>query len=245
MADVARRTQTAVRSRAVNPDFSRERSRPRPRRTRTNDDVEPRNQRYREPANHHPPPHQSSPQISTTIDGEARYAMDVIVQPPPTARLGTALQPPVTIRLRSLNPDTTDDLDPTNLLAVATLTSDSINDSTDPVDLTALLSGRVFDSIHPFAEDDTDSQGVGYVSFPDLAICGEGTWRIRVTLIRIRSPTSEPSVSSRGGSSVQVVDSNPITVERGSGLGRESGEEAADMLQSLRRSRTRRRSPVP
>jgi len=170
--------------------------------------------------------------------------MDVIVQPPPTARLGIALQPPVTVRLRCLDGDIADDSETTNLLAVATLTSDSINDSTDPVDLTTLLSGHVFDSIHPFSEDDSNTvnQGVGYVSFPDLAICGEGTWRIRVTLVRILASAGEASSSTRGGSSVQVVDSSPITVERSAGLGRESGEGSTDMLQTLRRTRTRMRS---
>jgi hypothetical protein len=131
----------------------------------------------------------------------------------------------------------TDDAETTSLLAVATLTSDSINSSTDPVDLTTILSGRVFDSIHPFSEDDptlgphvsnvATTNGIGYVSFPDLAIGGEGTWRIRVTLIRIRTPPNESSVSSSGGANVQVVDSNPITIEHGSpNLGRESSKHA-------------------
>ncbi|OCK85585.1 hypothetical protein K432DRAFT_256646, partial [Lepidopterella palustris CBS 459.81] len=148
------------------------------------------------------------------------YAMDVIVQPPSTVRLGIVLQPPVTVRLRSPPGDPASDADiaeTTNLLAVATLTADSINDSTNPGDLSALLAGRRFDSIHPYPEDDegpADARGVGYVSFPDLVIRQEGTYRIRVTLIRIRASVSGESVAAAGGSSVQVVESETVTVER-------------------------------
>lgn len=178
--------------------------------------------------------------------------MDMIVQPPSAAQLGTTLQPPVTVRLRNLNSESAEDADnaeTANLLAVATLTSDSINDSANPVDPNSLLGGRRFDSIHPFTgeEDDlhsydtAETRGVGYVSFPDLVIRQEGTYRIRVTLIKIRGAAGEVPAFS-GGSSVQAIDSNPITVERNA-TGLDSGEEGGELLQSLRRRRTRRRSP--
>jgi hypothetical protein len=54
-------------------------------------------------------------------------------------------------------------------------------------------------------------QGVGYMRFPDLVIRQVGTYRIRITLVRM--PTSNPSGS---GVTIQIVDSNPIVVH-GSG----------------------------
>lgn len=99
VADTARRTQTAerIRSRAVEADFVRERSRHLSRRNRTNENVEQdpaggrRNftaQRPRELANRH---------SSSVIDDQTTYGMDMIVQPPSTARLGAALRPLVTV----------------------------------------------------------------------------------------------------------------------------------------------------
>ena len=160
--------------------------------------------------------------------------MDIIVQPPSTARLGAALRPPVTVRLRTVNGEAADEADnaeTANLLAVATLTADSFNDSANPIDPNSLLEGRRFDSIHPFIGDDdlhghetAETRGVGYVSFPDLVIRQEGTYRIRVTLIKVRSATGETRLASPGGSSVQVIDSNPITVERNATIDLDSGK---------------------
>lgn len=178
----------------------------------------------------------------------------MIVQPPSTARLGAALRPPVTVRLRTVNGETAgeaDNAETANLLAVATLTADSFNDSASPIDPNSLLEGRRFDSIHPFIGDDdlhghetAETRGVGYVSFPNLVIRQEGTYRIRVTLIKVRSATGETSLASPGGSSVQVIDSNPIIVEQNATIDLDSAEDEGELLQSLRRSRTRRRSLV-
>ena len=50
--------------------------------------------------------------------------------------------------------------------------------------------------------DVAGSQGVRYMSFPDLVVRQAGTYRIRITLLRT-------------GTAVQVVDSNPIIVQNG------------------------------
>lgn len=242
VADVARRTQTAerIRSRAVETDFVREGSRHLSRRNRTNENVEQdpaggrRNfttQRPRELANRH---------SSSVIDDQTTYGMDMIVQPPSTARLGAALRPPVTVRLRTANGETAgeaDNAETANLLAVATLTADSFNDSANPIDPNSLLEGRRFDSIHPFIGDDdlhghetAETRSVGYVSFPDLVIRQEGTYRIRVTLIKVQSATNETPLASPGGSSVQVIDSNPITVERNATIDLDFAEDGGELL---------------
>jgi hypothetical protein len=155
--------------------------------------------------------------------------MDVVLQPPATARAGQPLNGAIVVRLRTTNTDPDEAItDSPNLVAVATLVpGPNSTGSTDPDVLNNLLAGRRFDSVHPFSDDAADGaigsmemdhpNGVGYMMFPELVIRQAGSYRIRITLIRIRNSTSDPPVASAsGGASVQVVDSNPITVQ-GSG----------------------------
>ncbi|KAL7770551.1 hypothetical protein CFE70_000488 [Pyrenophora teres f. teres 0-1] len=154
--------------------------------------------------------------------------MDIVVQPPRTARVGQTMPGSIVVRLRTINADTDDAVaDSTNLVAVAALVPGPNSAvPADPNALNTLLTGRVFDSIHPFNDDEADGsiasmdmadpQGVGYMRFPDLVIRQPGTYRIRITLIRIRNSASDPPVTSAGnGLAVHVVDSNPIVVNGG------------------------------
>lgn len=155
--------------------------------------------------------------------------MDIVVQPPRTARVGQSLAGSIVVRLRTTNADPEDVVaDSGNLVAVATLIPGNSAVPADPSVLNALLVGRRFDNIHPFADDEADGSiasmdmadpnGVGYMRFSDLAIRQVGTYRIRITLIRLRNSASEAPVSSAGhGASVQVVDSNLIVVGAGAG----------------------------
>ncbi|KAJ4374929.1 hypothetical protein N0V83_002007 [Neocucurbitaria cava] len=187
--------------------------------------------------------------------------MDIVVQPPRTARVGQTMPGSIIVRLRTTNADPDDAVaDSTNLVAVATLVpGPNSTASTDPSVLNALLIGRRFDSIHPFADDEADGSiasmdmadpsGVGYMRFPELVIRQAGTYRIRITLIRIRNSASDPPVSSAGnGSAVHIVDSNPIVVY-GSGpatnMAAYNGDDDVDdggWLEVLRSIQTRRRS---
>ncbi|EDU41376.1 conserved hypothetical protein [Pyrenophora tritici-repentis Pt-1C-BFP] len=159
---------------------------------------------------------------------DIRYVMDIVVQPPRTARVGQTMPGSIVVRLRTINADTDDAVaDSTNLVAVAALVPGPNSAvPADPNALNTLLTGRVFDSIHPFNDDEADGfiasmdmadpQGVGYMRFPDLVIRQAGTYRIRITLIRIRNSASDPPVTSAGnGLAVHVVDSNPIVVNGG------------------------------
>jgi hypothetical protein len=154
---------------------------------------------------------------------DIQYAMDIVVQPPQTARVGHTIPGSIIVRLRTTNTDPDDAIaNSSNLVALATLVPGPNSSSpTDPSVLSSLLAGRRFDSIHSFADDEADGsiasmdmagpQGVGYMRFPDLVIRQVGTYRIRITLVRM--PTSNPSGS---GVTIQIVDSNPIVVH-GSG----------------------------
>lgn len=154
--------------------------------------------------------------------------MDVVLQPPATARAGHPLPGSIIVRLRTTNTEPDDAIaDSQNLVAVATLVpGPNSTGSTDPTVLNNLLAGRRFDSIHPFSDDVADGaigsmemddpRGVGFMYFPDLIIRQTGVFRVRITLIRIRNSSSDPPVASAsGGASVQIVDSNPIVVNGG------------------------------
>jgi hypothetical protein len=154
--------------------------------------------------------------------------MDILVQPPSTAWAGHNIGGNIIVRLRITDDYLNDAIaDSTNLVAIATLVRDSNwPGSRDPNVLNTLLTGRRFDSIHPFSDDEADGsissmemshpRGVGYMRFPELVIRQAGTYRIRITLIRIRNSSSDaPAPSASAGASVQIVDSNPITVSGG------------------------------
>lgn len=154
--------------------------------------------------------------------------MDIVVQPPRTARVGQTIPGSIIVRLRTTNADPDDAVaDSVNLVALATLVpGPNSTGPSDPHLLNSSLAGRRFDSVHPFADDEADGSiasmdmddpyGVGYMHFPDLSIRQAGTYRIRITLIRIRHSATDPPVASAGnGSTVHVVDSTPIVVNGG------------------------------
>ena len=156
---------------------------------------------------------------------DIRYAMDIVLQPPATARAGQALNGSIIVRLRTTNTNPDEAImDSSNLFAIASLVpGPGTTYSADPAVLNTLLAGgRRFDSIRPFSDDAADGvigsmelddpQGVGYMMFPGLIIKQAGSYRIRIALVR--SDPNYPSPS--GGVTVQVVDSNPIMVQ-GSG----------------------------
>lgn len=211
MADVAQRTQTSRNFRvvSVDTDYSRERRLHRQRRAQHLDrgngnSLSGRSDSLRRRS-------RGTNACGTWVAGESQqpYAMDVIIQPPTNAQPGMALDPAVTVRLRSLRSYGASDSeisDINSLVAVATLTTAGTSEPVNP----QILLGRRFDSVHPFPEDDGPEgrQVLGYVSFPDLAISAEGTFRIRVTLVKMGYSFGQ------GGSHVQAIDSQPITIMR-------------------------------
>lgn len=131
------------------------------------------------------------------------YVMDVVAQPPRSARPGQALRATVTIRLRRSHAAPDSDLEDGRLLVVATLVTRGADGADVPVGPDALTGPRLFDNIHPVEED---SEGVvGYASFPDLAIRHEGMYKIRIALIR---------VNGTHGETMQIVDTQSIVVGR-------------------------------
>ena len=157
---------------------------------------------------------------------DSGYVMDIIVQPPASARAGSPINGTIIVRLRSTTQSQNEATeDASNLAAIASLVpGPNSTVSSDPAVLHTLLAGRRCENIHTFADDEADgsiasmelnndARAVGYMRFSDLVIRQAGTYRIRITLIRIRNSSSDPPVASvTGGLSVHVVDSNPIVV---------------------------------
>lgn len=219
MTDVAQRSylRDNLGPRVVESSYGKERSRNGPRRARDADD---RSQRVRRQPNPRSPRSETSRprrRSSASSGGSSAqrpsYALNMVKQPPSTIPLGAAVDPSVLV---SLMPSAdTGRIDPSRLLAVATLVADSQTGERIPLEAGILAGQKMFDSVQPF----TDQQDArlaqscvaghvfGYVSFSGLVIRQSGIFRIRVTLI-------ETSPITQGGSSVQVVDSEPIRVER-------------------------------
>jgi hypothetical protein len=154
--------------------------------------------------------------------------MDIVVQPPRTARVGQTLSGSIVVRLRTTNTDPEEAVaDSSSLFAVAALVpGPNTSGSPDPNALSTLLAGQIYDSLHSFNDDEADGfiasmdmadpYSVGYMRFPQLIIRQAGTYRIRITLFQL--PNSGSDASPGNGVAVHVVDSNPIVVNGGGPL---------------------------
>lgn len=118
--------------------------------------------------------------------------MNVIVQPPSAIRPGAPLHPPIVVRLegrRSLGASSIVNANDGSIWALASVVSADGMVALAPPQ-SNLLSGTLVDSIHT-ASVEEDSRGMGYMTFPNLAINQTGNYRIRVSLVRM--PTIEDS----------------------------------------------------
>ncbi|KAF2084874.1 hypothetical protein K490DRAFT_59195 [Saccharata proteae CBS 121410] len=188
------------------------------RRTQTNDNLGPRrvraglesdgmrtlNSRARDPTIR-----QQSVGRVDGADSRGSFAMDVIAQPASNVRLGQSMRAPIAIRIRRGASYAQDAglAESGRLMAVASLMASSAGE--DVAVPTGILSGsQMVDSIHPpseyGSEYDTDGDVVGYATFPDLIVSREGTYRIRIALIKV----------SGHGETMQAVDTRMFVVRR-------------------------------
>jgi hypothetical protein len=119
-------------------------------------------------------------------DDRTRYAMRLVVPPPSQIQVGMPFSPKSTVEAMSDDDSNSNsELDFSRLVAVATL--DTAEGQT--AGSNALSGRRLADSVHALPESRSDSAGrpVGVVSFPSINIQSAGTYRLRITLIRIDS----------------------------------------------------------
>ncbi|QDS69329.1 hypothetical protein FKW77_003439 [Venturia effusa] len=161
MTDVARRTHcTQLNTRSNDANISRQRTRPRPGRSA----------------------------------GEPHgFNLDFVVRPPNEVRVGSSISPAVTLQVRTVRRGSSAALSNQNLhhyfvvVSLLQLHDDGDVDHASP----GVLSGRqLADTIH--AQDHAtlalnSPDILGYVSFPNLVIRSQGTYRLRISLMRVAS----------------------------------------------------------
>jgi hypothetical protein len=131
----------------------------------------------------------------------AGTSLQVAVQPPSVARLGATLDPPLAVMMRSTALVTGYSTDLSRVWAFATLIDDGgevVNDQ---------LTGTLAESAHTLSSGDGSGDGsTGYFLFDNLCIESVGSFRIRVTLMRMDNDSS-------GVANVQQIESDTIVVE--------------------------------
>jgi len=195
MADIARRTfrKASIGARAVDTDLARHKMRQRTRRTRTGDD--------------------------NGIDrwalngnfGQNNFSLDPVNRLPKEVRAGFPLDAPFTIRVDGQRQSPyAGNLDAESglLMAVATLVASDQQGLLTPVNAGILTGPQLADTVHPEPSTGT----LGYVSFPDLVIRSPGTFRVRVTLLRMGAAMHAGHGSFQGATSLVSIDSEPVVV---------------------------------
>ena len=135
--------------------------------------------------------------------------MNVIVEPPPQVRPGQVLSPPVVIRLERAETEE-NDINPSLLFAFVSITSEDGSTSLAPP-RNDLIAGNLSDSVHTLDSDtESDDEEVGFLSFPDLRIQDPGSYRLRVSLMRMDVTSTE---GPRGAMNLQSTLSRVIHVD--------------------------------
>lgn len=148
------------------------------------------------------------------------FIMNVIVEPPSEIRPGDLLHPPIVIKLenrsgRLVNNEI--DIEDGSLWAQASVVSEDGMVALAPPQPN-LISGTLVDSIRPATPKD-ESQELGYLTFPDLAIHQTGKFRIRISLIKMPA-TDEPEAINLQSIVTRIikVDSDAPTPSIGTSL---------------------------
>ena len=146
------------------------------------------------------------------------YIMRIVIEPPPQARPGEVLTPPLVMSLDTDSVDTNsspdspeqEPVDPTLLWAVVSVISeDDLTPLAPP--RTDLLTGTIADSVHPLTPPDHEGQ-IGFVAFPNLVIREPGRYRLRISLIKMNAIRASSTPTYEGGIAIQSMSSRVIDV---------------------------------
>ncbi|KAF2485096.1 hypothetical protein BDY17DRAFT_308548 [Neohortaea acidophila] len=169
-------------------------------------------------------PRRKAPAVpqSTPIDRpleQPRFALDIVSTPAHPIVLGSPIDISAVVSFISSNSDA-ETVDPSPLLAVASLISESAKGERTQLDPQSLSGPKMIDNIHPLSASDVQAMMrsevlanrtlLGYVSFPSLVVRQVGSYRVRVTLLRMGDEVGNLAARSLVG-----VDSEVVRVERG------------------------------
>lgn len=163
----------------------------------------------------------ASASASSSQQERPTFELDIIGQPQRSIIFGTTVEASVMVSLKVPSPDMAAsyrNLDTSRLLAVVSLVADTRSGERTAVECGTLTGQKMFDSVHPIPEECVPSLArsqpcrlaLGYFSFPGLLIRQPGSYRLRISLIKMGASDS----SSSGGSTISTVDSEAIRVER-------------------------------
>ncbi|EME45074.1 hypothetical protein DOTSEDRAFT_129021 [Dothistroma septosporum NZE10] len=159
----------------------------------------------------------SSSHSHPSVSEKPTFEMDVIGQPQRNVIFGTTVETSVMVSLRVPSPDLIahyKSLDINKLMGVVSLVADSRNGERVAIECGTLTGQKMFDSCHPIPEEYAGTLArnqpcrlsLGYFTFPSLLIRQPGTYRLRITLMKMSS--------SGGSANMLSVDSDTTKVER-------------------------------
>lgn len=124
-----------------------------------------------------------------------RFIMNVIIEPPSETRPGNLLNPPIVIKLENRKGQSISDeinIEDGNLWAQASVVSEDGMVALAPPQPN-LISGTLVSSVRPATPG--ESQELGYLTFPNLAIHQPGRFRIRISLIRMPTANEPEAIN--------------------------------------------------
>lgn len=126
-------------------------------------------------------------------------SLEIAVQPPAKVRRGGILDPPFVLVMRIDEPVNGYSEDLSQIWASATL----VNRNGEVV--SGSLRGTLAESVHPFTNVDDST---GYFLFENLSVRSVGTYRLRVTLMRMDNGSGAVAVQQAESRLIVVVDEN-------------------------------------
>lgn len=169
-------------------------------------------------------PRRKAPAVpqTTPIDRpleQPRFTLEIVSTPAQPIVLGTPIDISAVVSFISSKSDA-ETVDPSPLLAVASLISENAKGERIQLDPQSLSGPKVIDNIHPLSASDVQAMMrsevlanrsvLGYVSFPGLVIRQVGAYRIRITLLKMGD-----EVGNLAARSLLGIDSEVVRVERG------------------------------
>ncbi|PIA94892.1 hypothetical protein CB0940_07974 [Cercospora beticola] len=162
--------------------------------------------------------HRREASVASKSEGPT-FELDVIGQPSRSIIFGQTVETSVMVSLQCPSPEVAaryQGMDTSRLMGVVSLVADSRSGGRVPVECGTLTGQKMFDSVHECSNDIAESLArsqpsrlaLGYLTFPQLLIRQPGSYRLRVTLIKMGGS------GSSGGSTVLATDSETIKVER-------------------------------